>query len=309
MRPVASERSFVRFPLNELLGTEANVRLLRTLCDEVSGPISAADAAQRSGLTEAGARRALARLARTGFVVRSGRGRSVHFGLRQRDGLVEALSNLYAAERRRFDALLAAIRAALEPLSEVRVAWISELPPRVGEPLHVHVLTDARSLPTASATIRGRIVAVEADFDLTIEVHSWTRADAPEVDWRRVTLIAGIQPSEGSERPPVPTLHSDRDRRALKLSEAIVDLIDSDASLITRAKQHIERILGEERGAAGHDLREWMEVLESYSPERLKRFLVADTPRANRLRQSSPFLAVLTSDQRDRVLESIEVAA
>ena len=68
MRPVATEDDVVKFPLNNLMGTGASVRLIRLLATEVSGPIGAPDAAEYTGLTEAGARRALKRLAKTGFV-------------------------------------------------------------------------------------------------------------------------------------------------------------------------------------------------------------------------------------------------
>lgn len=306
MRPIASEQSFVRFPLNELLGTAANIRLLRTLCDEVAGPLSAAEAAERAGLTEAGARRALSRLVWTGFVVRIGEGRSRHFGLRDRDPVLDALSALFRVERTRFDALLAAIRATLEPLTEVRVSWISDLPSQVGEPLHLYLFTDAVSLPTLSTSIRQRIVAVEKEFDLTIEAHVLTSTEAPAVDWRRAILIAGVPPVELPHAASRPSTHADRDRRALRLSEAIAALMDKDASLTPRAVKHLERILLGDHGAASHDLREWLDILTSYSPARLKRFVVAGTPRADRLRQSSPFFAVLTPDERDRVFKTLE---
>ena len=74
MRPIATEQNALRFPLNQLLGTQAHVRLLRILANEVVGPITTSDAAARAGLTEAGARRALVRLAKTGFVRRVGGG-------------------------------------------------------------------------------------------------------------------------------------------------------------------------------------------------------------------------------------------
>ena len=40
--------------------------------------------------------------------------------------------------------------------------------------------------------------------------------------------------------------------------------------------------------------------------ERLREFLVATTSRAQRLRQSSPFFAVLNPDERDEVLQRLE---
>ena len=68
MRPIATNQNLLKFPLNELLSKEANVRLLRVLADDVVGPIGVPEAAEKAGLTEAGARRALRRLERTGFV-------------------------------------------------------------------------------------------------------------------------------------------------------------------------------------------------------------------------------------------------
>jgi hypothetical protein len=82
--------------------------------------------------------------------------------------------------------------------------------------------------------------------------------------------------------------------------------LDKNPSLTRRAIRHIERVLHEERGAATHDLQEWQAILSSYSLERLKEFLIAETSRAARLRQSSPFFAVLSAEERDRVLESLE---
>lgn len=45
MRPIASDQNSLRNPLNELLGTEAHVRLLRVLASEVDGPLTLSNAA------------------------------------------------------------------------------------------------------------------------------------------------------------------------------------------------------------------------------------------------------------------------
>ncbi len=70
--------------------------------------------------------------------------------------------------------------------------------------------------------------------------------------------------------------------------------------------RQLDRILLEEHGAAQHDLREWKAILESYSLKRLQDFLASSSSRAVRLRQSSPFFAALTADERDKVLEFLE---
>ena len=62
----------------------------------------------------------------------------------------------------------------------------------------------------------------------------------------------------------------------------------------------------EGQGTAARDVGEWRQLLEAYSPERLRDLLVSGTSRAQRLRQSSPFFAVLTPEERDRVLAAME---
>ena len=49
MRPISGEQDIVRYPLNELLGTHANVRLLRVLIEGVDGPVSVGEAAAQAG--------------------------------------------------------------------------------------------------------------------------------------------------------------------------------------------------------------------------------------------------------------------
>lgn len=306
MRPIATEQNALRYPLNQLLGTPAHVRLLRILSNEVVGPITTADAAERAGLTEAGARRALSRLAKTGFVRRVGGGRSQQFALREADPLASHLITLFQRESDRYQALLSGLRGILESLVDVRLAWIDAPPARAGEALHIGVLGDSQSLSWVGDELRRQIAEIEDTFELTIEVHRFTRADAPEISWDEVTLLAGVPEAAASLQDPGLASHSDRDERALRWSAAIASLLDRDPSLTRRATSHIQRILAEDQGAAAHDLREWLAILTQYSNERLREFLVSTTSRAQRLRQSTPFLAVLNPDERDAVLQFLE---
>ncbi len=91
-----------------------------------------------------------------------------------------------------------------------------------------------------------------------------------------------------------------------KTDPAIAGLLDKNPSLIRRALRHIDRVLKDDPGSAAHDLEEWKAILGTYSLERTRDFLVAQSSRAERLRQSSPFFAVLTPPERDRVLELME---
>lgn len=305
MRPIASKQPFVRYPLNRLLGTAANVRLLRVLADEVVGPISASEAADRTGLTESGARRALDHLAKTGFVVRVGGGRSQQFTLRE-DALSQSLRALFRAEHARYDELIRSLRTGLEGLTEVRVAWLEVLPEEVWEPLEIGLVTDSASLGWLKTEVRRRLLDIEQEFDMTIEVRGFSGADMPPVSSDDVTLLAGVPPFQWTQKHAPLTFHGQRERRALRLSEAIAELLREDPSIVRRAERHLERVLKDEPGAASEDLREWQAILATYSPERLNRFLVSESPRAQRLRQSSPFVAVLTADERDHVTSALQ---
>jgi len=73
-----------------------------------------------------------------------------------------------------------------------------------------------------------------------------------------------------------------------------------------RAVQHLDRLLREGQGTASGDIAEWRQLLVAYSPERVRSLLVSTSSRAQRLRQSSPFFAVLTPGERDQVMAAIE---
>ncbi len=305
MRPIATDQNYVRYPLNDLLGTRANVRLLRLLAEEVSGPISVSEAAEQTGLTVAGARRALQSLARTGYVEQLGGGRSQQFQLRNADALSAQLRALFRTERDRYQSLVNRLRELFGSFIEIQVAWIDDLPAEVGQPLHVGVLAVSRALAYLSDQIRQRLIGIEEDYDITIEIHLFSRADVPDVAWSRTTLLAGhVNDREGEIRSR--SRHSDRIERARKVSEAIAEMLDRDSSLKRRAERHLDMLLDRDEGAASHDLREWRDILAHYSHQRIKDFLVSETPRAQRLRQSSPFFAVLTADEREELLDTVE---
>lgn len=300
MRPIAVDQNVVQYPLNELLATPANVRLMRVLADEALEPIGAADAAERAGLSPAGARRSLERLADTGFVRRIGGGHAKRYALRESGPVVSALRNLFRDENLRYLSLRTQIRKAIEQLPEIQAAWAGALPMGVGAPLQINLLTDARSSTYLGEQLRSRLAGIEREFDLIIEIALFTRADLPDNLPENVDLLAGYH---DTGRRTSDTTHAERDARTARYSEEIAKMIDRDPSLIKRASRYLDFLLEDEQGAAAHDLREWKELLGTHSPQRLKEFLVADSPRAIRLRQSSPFFAVLSPAERDQLMD------
>jgi hypothetical protein len=104
---------------------------------------------------------------------------------------------------------------------------------------------------------------------------------------------------------PTPLTHVERDQRMLEMSHKLAEAIEHDTSLVRRAKEHVQRMLKNDHGAATKDIEEWRDILESYSIRRLSRFLISTSERANRLRQSNPLLAILNSDERSRLLNGL----
>ena len=304
MRPIGIQRSAVRYPLDEILGSAARVRLVRVLVHEVEMPLGVADAARFAGLTPAGARKALGRLAESGLVERVGSGRAQKWGLNEDQALIQALRHLFAREQQRYDELLARLQSAVA-LPEIRAAWMERLPLGMAEPVDVSAVADGRAISWVHEELRARLIALEKELDLIIEVAVFTRADAPTPEPDAVFLW-GTDASSGSGGRRRPQTHAEADQRALLMAASVAELIRSDPSLIKRAVQHLDRLLHEGQGTASGDIAEWRQLLQAYSPERVRDLLVSTSSRAQRLRQSSPFFAVLTPGERDRVMAEIE---
>jgi len=305
MRPIATRRNALRYPLDGVLGSEAQVRLLRALIHDVDAPLGVSDAAKLSGLTQAGARRALDRLETSGLVERIGGGRTQQYGVRAQEPLVQALSRLFGDEQQRYDELIAALRTMLHSLHEVRAAWIERPPEAPGDPLEVVVVAEARSIGWLGAELRTRLAPIEKELNLIIESALFSRADAPQRGADALLLWAA-EPDDGPGSAQRPRTHREAEERSLLMARAVAELIRSDPSLTKRAAHHLSRLAQEGQGTAAGDLSEWRQLLETYAPERLRQFLVSDSSRAQRLRQSSPFLAVLSPHERDRLMAMME---
>jgi predicted transcriptional regulator len=309
MRPIFVNQNSLRNPLNELLGTEAHVRLLRVLASEVDGPLTPSNAAALAGLTIPGAHKALNRLLKSGIVVRVGGGRKHQYELRHSDALVKALLKLFQSEKDRYEALLSAIKEAIEKVVPyAHSAWIQEFPGVFGDPMIMGILHETRHLANYIHQLRKKLCQIERDFDLTIEVNGYTKADLPNLEADKVTSLYGFLPfpdKHSRDTDAAHTTHEEKDQRLLELSCKLAEAIEHDTSLVRRAKEHVQRMLKKDHGLATKDIEEWRDILESYSIRRLSRFLTATSERANRLRQSNPIFAILNSEERRRLMNGL----
>jgi predicted transcriptional regulator len=309
MRPIVSNQNPLRNPLNEILGTEAHVRLLRVLATEDAGPLTAPDAADRSGLTIRGTRKAIKRLLQSGFVVSVGGGRKHQYELRHSDKLVKAVLKLFQSEKDKYESLLNTLKDEIGKLVPyARAAWIQDSPTELGDPMLIGVLHETKRLANYIERLQKRLYQVEFDFDLTIEVNGYTKADLPNLEADNVSPLYGVLPFPDTYNRKLyatSLTHEEKDKQMLELSCKLAEAIEQDTSLIQRAKEHIQHMLKGDHGSSTKDIEEWRDIMESYSIRRLSRFLISTSERANRLRQSNPIFAILNSEERNRLLKEL----
>ena len=89
---------------------------------------------------------------------------------------------------------------------------------------------------------------------------------------------------------------------------ALVSMLEEDLSLIRRAREKVLEKLEHREPGNGHDLWEWRKILDTYPLPRLLNFLESESPRAARLRKSSPFPEVMSKREQERLGEHVELA-
>ena len=301
MRPVSTHKSELQFPLDVLIGTKAQVRVLRLLSDS-DRAMSAPEIQEGSGLTLPGTLKVLDKLSRAGIVSVVGSQRSRRFALQDRSPLSVPLRLFFRAERDHYETLLDDLRSVFDSAARsVDSAWLHVDSFKLGGALEIGFLTGVRSLAETKKELRRILIPVEERLDITIELLGYTRADLPELDEHSILLLAGVLSGLETRSSFSPRSHADLETRSRQRAERVVQMIRRDPSLVSRARRQVEQTLENDPGAHRTDLAEWQHILVHYSQRRLLEFLVDPGQRATRLRQSSPFFAVLTAKERKKL--------
>jgi predicted nucleotidyltransferase len=120
----AAPQSAHRYPLTAILGTDANVRILRELSRH-GGQLSAPSLVSRTGIAKTSVWAGLTSLEQAGVVSVAGTGRARLYSIRSDHPLRGALDALFEAEERRFDEILQAIREAARSCGhDVAGVWV-----------------------------------------------------------------------------------------------------------------------------------------------------------------------------------------
>ena len=320
MRPPAKSQSALRNPLNEVLGTETNVRILRVL-GAAEVPLGKAVLARQADLNPSGVRRALRTLIELGMVEEVGNTPRQPVRLRNRHPLSGALRDLFQAERARFDLLVESLREMIAHVQPPpRSAWVQGPVARgtdgPEDPVVVGVLTSARNAANAREQLLSMLPEFVSDPDVQVVLKTWTVADMDastdlEEELDGVILLVAPHPLQLLDSRQVTRdvatghSHALMDRRALALARAIADRITGDPELIPRAVSYLRRRMERTSAQELHDLSEWLDVLEHKSVTQIRSLLLEPGERATRLRQSLPFLEVLTETERKDILQRV----
>lgn len=218
---------------------------------------------------------------------------------------------LFQAEKNRYEQLLAAIKKEINNLTPPpQAVWVQAAPRGLDEPLILGLLHESLHLTKCVRQLQAGLHRIEKDFDLTIELEGYTKADISELELDGVIALFGVLPATPNDvarqRTKKTLTHREKDRQLKVMSQKLAEVLKSDASLVRRAKDHIDHLLKEDQGAATADIMEWRDILDSYSIQRLASFFTSSSERANRLRQSNPFFAILNPAERTQMIDDLE---
>lgn len=306
MRPTANPQSAFRAPLNEIMGTEANVRVLRVLAQQ-NTTLSASELSRRAQLQRSTVSRTLKRLEESGVVQFVGAAPQAQVSLR--DGpLGRAIGHLFAAERTRFDALLDGLKRAAASTTPPPISvWIggrvSLGTDRAGEPIPVYVLDKPDRVAIIAQLIRAQLERLERKLDVTFDVHEFTLADLhttdiPSHELANAIVVLGVPPNGLQEMRQVSRRiksHGHHDARGLARGKQIAAAIRKDPSIVERARNYVDKRWRDASPGERKELDEWRRILRTASPASLRKILIGTDERSTRLRQTLPFLGVLDS--------------
>lgn len=310
----------LRTPLNGILGTEANVRLLRVLANATT-PVASGELARRAQLGRTTIYPALEALELKGIVEFVGAGARKQAQLRGDHPLARPLVELFAAEEGRVEGLVQSLRDLLQGLVTQPVsAWVEGLGITEGhgsETVPLWVVAEPRAIASLTSALAAGAGPIERRHGVHLDIHGLTRSELeqqPRARLRALTnaiLLAGVPPmallrreAGRGRRGAAVKEHDEHDNRSRRLAVAIAAKLKWDPSLVRVARNHIEARSKQASARERQELAEWLRLLDTMSPGQLQRFLLGEDEKATRLRQSLPALNLLTPAERDAVLAS-----
>lgn len=322
MRPTTLTSSAARRPLDYILGTVGGVRVLREL-HGAQVPLSQTELARRTGLHLRGMPGILRALESAGVITYSGRGRSRQVQLNGQHPLTWTVRNLFHAESSRWDQIQQQLRQLWSaPTPNLVAVWIegpvAEGTDRFEDPIVVTVLTDGLGSSEERERIRTQCNGIQYTHHVTIALRYHQRADLLRFTaerWAALKNGISLYGPAPADLMPLPartadalaaTKESPSANRPRLIAERIAAKLKRDPELAVRARNYIDRRLTVAGETERLTLLEWKGLLESQTPVQLAALLRENSERADVLRQSLPFVDVLSAAERTAVFSSDE---
>lgn len=318
MRPPKENQNRLLHPLNEIFGTEANVRLLRVLASQNTS-LTAGELAKRALLGRSSIYPPLRELEGAGVVEFIGAGARKLVQLRSGYSLSPTLRELFRAEAGRFETLTIDLRELISTMPRAPIsAWIDSGGENLEntDTLPLYLVGRPEELDTLTDYLNERLADVERKNDVHVAVHGLMPSELGRLnrstftDSNTLVLLGGVPPVALLERPRSTTKkstivsHDEHDARSRRLAVAIAAKIRRDPGLIAIAEERVKRRAREASPRERRELMEWVRILSTMSPGRLQRFLLEDSERTMRLRQTLPALNFLSPGERDAAMRS-----
>lgn len=315
MRPVNDHSSTIKNPLNNILGYQANIRLLRSLV-ETGGAMSHSELADRTGLSLPGIHKVVPRMIETGIIKYTGSGRQQQVEIRKDHPLAEIIKELFEVEKDYYDSFIKNLKMEIEALKlKPKSAWIfgklAQGSDEYGDPVRIALLGDIKNIDDITDEFRNRVYEAEIEkrYDVTIDITGLTLADlrSKSVNYiDQILMLWGYDPHhymENSRGKGKERTHKDLDQQSLKDSRVWSELLKTYPEIIGRTTSYLSVLIPQASSGEKKELQEWKHILESMSFQRLKKFLESDSERSTRLRQSLPFWPVLKDNEREKLKE------
>lgn len=313
-----SSRKSSRNPLSTLLdsvfGSEAAVRIVRELC-VADAPLSRSEIARRTGFSLPGVSYALNKLHAAGVTEFVGEGSRQSVQMRVRHPLATHLSMLFFVERGYADAVQDRLRRAVASVSPApRAAWLE--PGICPAPSLLTVVVRARDVSPTREQLRCPLADLEADLDIAVEARVLTEADVETADdqtvaaWEQATPVYGRGYAGVAVAPSVELgrrTHQARDAAALHRGVWLSKQLAHDPTLLKRAKEWLVTHIPDVSPHEEHELKEWLDVLHHSSVPRIQHMLSDPGERGKRLRQSNPFIPVLSPREREQMRKEVSL--
>lgn len=198
-------QSYLRFPLDGILGNTGNVRVLRALW-MYGGPLSTTQLATETNMTPQGVRLVLDGLQAYELIEVLGQGRSQLYQRRTEHPWAPQLHALFWTEREKWDDMLTAVRKVLEENDAVVAAWLygsvarGEDRPRSDVDFAV-LLKSAEAEPMVREALEFLAHKLYAKFSVVCVTEAELKAGKVGVNWWGNVLREGLQ-LKGKQRTP-----------------------------------------------------------------------------------------------------------